>query len=110
VKLLEARRKLPGADVESLAPIWTAVLLGIHRGGRHKVSALHQISRTLVEMPEQAERLLPVVAVAIRSVRPPEARVGLAAVVQVVERRPALAEAAGKIVPELHFVSSGATA
>jgi hypothetical protein len=113
VKLLEARRKLPGgagADVESLAPIWTAVLLGIHRGGRHKVSALHQISRVLVEMPEQAERLLPVVAVAIRSVRPPEARVGLAAVVQVVERRPALAEAAGKIVPELHFVSEGATA
>jgi hypothetical protein len=86
------------------------VLLGIHRGGRHKIKALHQISRALGEHPEEAERLLPIMAVAIRSVRPAEARVGLAAVVRAIEHQAALAVAAERAIPELRLISAGATA
>ena len=31
---LESRRFLPGAGGDHLAPVWTTVLLGVHRGGR----------------------------------------------------------------------------
>jgi hypothetical protein len=114
VKALEAFApagpRPPVQPLDVVAPVWAAVLLGIHRGGRHKVVALHQISRALVGQPEAAERLLPVMAVAVRSVRPAEARVGLAAVVRAVEARPGLAEAAARLLPELRFVSAGATA
>ncbi len=110
MKILEQRSKLPGASLDQFAPLWTAVLLGIHRGGRHKIKAVHQISRALIDTPTRAEMLLPIIAVAIRSVRPAEARVGLAAVVHAVERDSALTEAAGRAIPELQFVSAGASA
>jgi hypothetical protein len=110
VQALKARTELPGGSIERLVPVWCSVLLGIHRGGRHKIMALHQISRALIAHPDQAASLLPVVAVAIRSVRPPEARVGLAAVVAAIEANPELAGPAALAIPELRFVSQGATA
>lgn len=110
VAILQKRAGLPGTSADQLVPIWTAVLLGIHRGGRHKIIALNQISRALIERPADAEKLLPIVAVAIRSVRPAEARVGLAAVVHALDRQPALAETAARLLPELRLVSQGATA
>jgi hypothetical protein len=110
VTILQERAKLPGAGIDELVPVWTAVLLGIHRGGRHKIKALHQISRAISEHPEAAEKLLPVIAVAIRSVRPAEARVGIAAVVQAVEQNGNLREPASRVIGELQFVSEGATA
>jgi hypothetical protein len=114
VKALQSRVGGAGgvkaADVDQLAPVWAAVLLGIHRGGRHKLIALNQISRALVAHPHHAPKLLPVMAVALRSVRPAEARAGLAAVVAAAQRNPALLETAGSILPELRFVSAGATA
>jgi hypothetical protein len=111
VKALQARAGgAKSAGVDQLAPIWTAVLLGIHRGGRHKIIALNQISRALAANPQHAAKLLPVMAIALRSVRPAEARSGLAAVVEAAQRNPALREAAAGIIPELRFVSAGATA
>lgn len=109
VQVLEERSQIPGGSVDQLAPIWTAVLLGIHRGGRHKIKALHQISRILIANPQDAQRLLPIMTVAIRSVRPAEARVGLAAVVHVVGHNPTLADLASQALPEMRFVSPGAT-
>ncbi len=87
--------------------MWSSVLLGIHRGGRKKLIALRQISRAAVDDPAQAEVLLPVLAVAIRSVRPPEARAGLAAVVTLVEARPELAEQVALRLPELQLQPDG---
>jgi hypothetical protein len=111
VKALQARAGGVGAaSVDQLAPIWTAVLLGIHRGGRHKIIALNQISRAIAGNPQHATRLLPVMAIALRSVRPAEARAGLAAVVAAAQRNPALLETVGGAIPELQFVSAGATA
>ena len=83
------------------------MLLGIHRGGRHKLTALRQISDAVIERPTDAELLMPVLAVAIRSVRPPEARAGLAAVVGAVENRPELSLLVSRVLPELQLQPEG---
>lgn len=106
---LRERAKAPGLGAEQLSAVWAGVLLGIHRGGRHKLIALRQISDAVRQRPESAELLLPVLAVAIRSVRPPEARAGLAAVVSAVEARPELADLVARVLPELRLQPEGAT-
>ena len=90
-----------------LSPLWSAVLLGVHRGGRAKVHALRQISEAIAEQPERAESLLPVLAVAIRSVRPAEARVGLSAILSAVARRPEIEPLLAKGLPELRLTPVG---
>jgi hypothetical protein len=105
VAALEARERkaAPGWEigVEALGAVWCSVLLGIHRGGRAKLAALRQISEALGARPEHAETLLPVVAVAIRSVRFPEARAGLAAVVGAMAVRPEIEPLVRRHLPEL---------
>jgi hypothetical protein len=54
--------------------------------------------------------LLPVLAVALRSVRQPEARGGLAAVVTVVEARPELTDMVKRFLPELDLSPAEAAA
>ena len=92
-----------------LSPLWTSVLLGVHRGGRAKIQALRQISQAIAERPERAESLLPVLAVAIRSVRPAEARVGLSAILSAVAKRPEIEPLLAKGLPELRLVTAGGT-
>ena len=108
VDRLKKRQSLPGATGDTLAHLWRTVLLNVHRGGRAKLSALKQVSRYVTQEPESATVLLPVLAVAIRSVRAPEARHGLAAVVAAVERQPSLAEHAARHLPELRIDPTGA--
>ena len=105
---LERRAKLPGASIGQVAHVWTTVLLNIHRGGRTKLVALKQISRAIVDDPASAEPLLPVLAVAIRSVRMPEVRTGLSAVVAAVELHPPLASAVAKHLPEMQLSAEAA--
>jgi len=57
--------------------------------------------------PETAHVLLPVLVVAIRSVREPEARHGLAAVVSAVEHQPSLIDTVKRLLPELQFDLAG---
>jgi hypothetical protein len=111
VDMLEERKNTPrppvgfaGPTAAALAEVWTAVLLGVHRGGRQKVRALRQISRELLAHAQHADTLLPIMAVAIRSVRPAEARVGLAAVVGVLARRPELASPVRRLLPEMELL------
>jgi hypothetical protein len=101
---LSLRQKLPGAGDDQLTRLWAAVLLNIHRGGRAKLTALRQISAAVRERPESRARLLPVLAVAIRSVRGPEARHGLAALVSAVDASPDLAQAVARQFPELQII------
>ncbi len=103
VKELQRRSTLPGASIDQITFVWTSVLLGIHRGGRAKLAALKQISLAIADDPAQAELLLPVLAVAIRSVRLPEVRSGLSAIVAAVEDHPTLADAIRKHLPELEL-------
>ena len=103
VDYLQRETKLPGADANKLENIWRSVLLGVHRGGRQKAKAVQQIARAINENPASVESLLPVLAVAARSVRGPEARAGLAAIVGVAEAQPQLAETIRRFLPELKF-------
>lgn len=103
VNRLKQRANLPGASAESTASLWQNVLLNIHRGGRAKLSALKQISDRIVREPQSAKTLLPVLTIAIRSVRSPEARHGLAAIVFAVDRIPALADDVRRQLPELQL-------
>lgn len=106
---LDGRAGAPPLHGRDLQPLWTSVLLNVHRGGRAKVQALHQLARAVAAEPADAAALLPVFAVAVRSVRAAEARIGLAALVQAVDRVPALQPAVQAAFPELRFVSAGAT-
>jgi len=108
IDYLQRQTKLPGADANQLENIWRSVLLGVHRGGRQKAKAVRQISQAIVENPERVETLLPVLAVAVRSVRGPESRAGLAAVVNLTEARPQLAEAVRRHLPEMKFAEVAA--
>jgi hypothetical protein len=108
VTALKTREALPGVAGDRLALLWLTVLLNIHRGGRAKLSALVQISRQITMEPQSASTLLPVIAVAIRSVRGPEARHGVAAVVSAAERVPTLEPLIKQYLPELQLNAAGA--
>ncbi len=88
-------------DADLVRYLWAAVLLNIHRGGRTKPLVVSQVLRRLERKPEEAAQLLPVLSVALRSVRGPEWRAGLTGVVQLVERRPEMAGAVRGAFPEL---------
>jgi hypothetical protein len=105
IDFLQEKTALPGADATKLENVWRSVLLGVHRGGRQKAKAVRQIAHAIVENPARGEALLAVLAVAVRSVRGPEARAGLAAVVSVVEALPQLADAVRRVLPEMKLVA-----
>jgi hypothetical protein len=107
VTTLAHRSKLPGRTPRDLAPVWTAVLLNVHRGGRHKLTALRQISDALRADPASAEPLLPILAVAMRSVRAPESRAGVAALVSALDARPDLAPLVARYLPTLQLIGEG---
>jgi hypothetical protein len=96
------------AERDDYTALWTTVLLNVHRGGRAKLKALRQISQVIAERPDQAERLIPVLTVAIRSVRPPEARAGLSAILSAVAARPELEGILAQHLPELRLTPSEA--
>lgn len=100
---LAQRVRTPKIGADQLAPVWCAVLLGVHRGGRQKLKAVREISAAIAEKPERAAQLLPVLAVAVRSVRGPERRAGLGAVMTLLAARPELADGVRARLPELEF-------
>jgi hypothetical protein len=99
----------PALARQDLTTVWTAVLLGVHRGGRAKLKALRQISQAIASEPQRADQLVPVLAVAIRSVRPPEARAGLSAILTAVAARPELEAMLARYIPELRLAPQEAT-
>ena len=96
---LEERRSALSA--EATRHLWASTLLSIHRGARDKRAALAQIAARIAERPADADPLLALLGVALRSVRPPERRAALAAVAQAAFRAPALREAIARRLPEL---------
>ncbi len=90
-------------DAERLRTLWASVLLNIHRGSRRKPGALRLLADRLERCPEDAEALLPLLGFALRSVRGPEFRAGLSAVVRVVDHRPDLEPIVREFFPELQW-------
>ena len=91
-------------DPELVRFLWASVLLNIHRGSKAKPLVVRQMVQRLERRPEEAGALLPIVGVALRSVRGPEWRAGLAGVVQLADRHPELAAAVRQAFPELQMV------
>jgi hypothetical protein len=86
-----------------LETVWATVLLDIHRGNRAKRLAASQIADAVERDPSRAGQLLPLLAVAARSIRAPEFRAGLAAVVRTAVRRPEVAAELARHFPELRL-------
>ncbi len=86
------------AEIEHLA---ASVLLAVHRGSATKQSMLRQIADRAAERPEDADRLLPVLSIALRSVRPPERIGALAAIARAAVAHESLRAAVGRHLPEL---------
>jgi hypothetical protein len=86
-----------------LETVWATVLLNIHRGSRAKRLAARQVAEAIERDPARAPQLLPLLAVAARSIRAPEFRAGLAAIVRTAVRRPEVAESVAKHFPELQL-------
>ncbi|AKT43992.1 hypothetical protein [Chondromyces crocatus] len=90
---------------ETLRHVWATTLLNVHRGAREKRAALKLLSDRIVARPEEAESLLPLLGVTLRSVRPSERRAALAAVARTAFRAPALRAAIHRQLPELRLFS-----
>lgn len=90
-------------DGEMVRFLWASVLLNIHRGGRKKPLVVQQLVRRLSRRPEEAGALLPILSVALRSLRGPEWRAGLVGVVQLAERNPDLLPLVNEKFPELQL-------
>jgi hypothetical protein len=97
----ELTERSGGADFDAVRLLWASVLLNIHRGGRHKPGVVSQVVTRLVEHPDESDRLLPLLAVAVRSLRGPEFRAGLTGVVWLFDQNAALRPAIAKQFPEL---------
>lgn len=90
----------------SLRHVWATVLLGISRGSRAKRKALSQVAAAVAKTPEKADDLLPLFAIALRSVRAPERRAALTAVAVAASRSPALQSAIAAKLPEIRIEST----
>lgn len=95
---------------ETLRHVWATILLGVHRGGKSKRAALRQIAERVARRPADAGSLLPLLGLALRSVRPPERRAALAAVARAAFQEPALRAAIARYLPEIALESSEAAA
>ncbi len=93
-------------DAGLVRTLWATVLLNIQRGGKRKPAIVQAIVERLRQCPGDAEQLLPLLAVALRSVRSVEFRSGLAGVVQLVQRRPEMSGLVAEKFPELEITSS----
>jgi len=90
-------------DPELLRLLWASVLLNVERGHRAKPLAVRQLVRRAEARPGDLPALLPVLAVALRSVRGPEFRSGLAAIVSLAERDESARALIARTLPELQM-------
>jgi hypothetical protein len=90
-------------DPEQLRLLWANVLLNVHRGSRAKPVVVRQLLVRLKRHPKEAANLIPLLGVALRSVRGPEWRAGLAAIVQFARRDTSARELVRVEFPELQL-------
>lgn len=95
-------------DPEMVRFLWATVLLNVNRGARNKPEVVRQLVQRLDRRPAEAEKLLPILSVALRSLRGPEFRAGLVGIVNAVRRHPELASLVTALFPELHLYPENA--
>jgi hypothetical protein len=94
-------QRADGADADTVRLLWATVLLNVVRGGRHKPGVVARVVARMLTHPDEADSLMPLLAVAVRSLRGPEFRTGLAGVVALVEHKPDLLPVVRQRFPEL---------
>lgn len=108
---LLARRKVALEATQlsdrSLHHLWATTLLEVHRGSRAKQRALTQLGERLESQPQQVEILLPLLSLALRSVREPERRGALSALVRTAARQPEVRAAIAQHAPEIEILGLG---
>ncbi len=95
---------------ETLRAVWATSLLAIHRGGRAKRAVAVQVANRIITMQAEADALLPLLAIALRSIRAPERRQALANLARATLRVPALRPKVETLMPELKLSTEGAWA
>lgn len=106
VKHLEERARAFGP--QTLRHLWASSLLAVHRGGAAKRRVVAQLAQRITAAPGEAAALLPLLAIALRSVRAPERRSALAALSQAAFREPKLRGAIAQAMPELKLFAEEA--
>jgi hypothetical protein len=97
----QLNKRLNDTFGDAVRLLWASVLLNIHRGGRYRPGVVAQVVARLERHPEESNQLLPLLAVAVRSLRGPEFRAGLCGIVTLHERCPDLRYFITRQFPEL---------
>jgi len=84
-----------------LVPIFRRAVLETRFGNRYRAWALNQLARILTADKDQADSVLPIVAVALRSLRHTDRRAALGALARAGHQAPELKAAIGRHIPEL---------
>lgn len=99
VKHLDER--LPALPEHGIHHVWATTLLGVSAGSRTKRRVLRQLAARVAAHPNQASRLLPLMTIALRSVREAERRDALVAIARAAYAQPALRVSIAEHIPEL---------
>ena len=89
------------APPKTLRHVWSSAMLAVHRGSSAKRRVPRQIAERIATHPTEAEELLPILRVALRSVRPPERATALAALARALRDNVELRGLAARLIPEL---------
>jgi len=89
------------APKSTLQHVWTTATLAVHRGSDVKRRVPRAIAERIASHPEEAAQLLPILRLALRSVRVPERATALAAIARAVHANAELRAMAHELIPEL---------
>lgn len=106
VEMLAFRQRRPDLEQGEMTPVWVSVILGVHRGSRTKPKAIAQLADEISRKPGSADDLLPVIGVALRSIRGPEMRYALAALARLSQDSPELRTKVESHFREVEFVEA----
>jgi hypothetical protein len=101
VVVRNAERWRAEAPPATLAHVWSSALLAVHRGSRTKAAVPRAIAERVASHPADARTLLPLLAIALRSVRAPVRAAALAALARAIRGNAELRGVARELVPEL---------
>ncbi len=106
--LVGLERVRPMLPYDSVRSVWASVILAVHRGHRAKPRAARQVAERVATHPDEADQLLPLLAILLRSLRAPERAAGLAAIATAVFKNPALRPAVSRHVPGIELFAAEA--
>ncbi len=88
-------------EPSSVHHLFARTLLSVRNGGRPKQAVLRHLSEAVLQEPARTEELMPLLAIALRSIRGRERRFALAAIAKGVFARPQIRQTVERLIPEL---------